>query len=192
MSGKVGNCKYMKNYFVHKVLVIILICFSSSFAEKNTRPLDYDVKAAFLYYFTEFVEWPEMSDTPVYDSLRIGILGTYPFKNYLKKIIKGKSGGKRQILVKYTDDIEQLKLCDIVFIPPRDTEDLKLVLDELADHNILTVGDQTDFAKTGGIIGFILQDNKVRFEINMEAAKKADLKLSSRLLKLATIIENGD
>ena len=129
-----------------------------------------DVKAAFLAKFSQFVKWPS-SRSP----MTVGILGEDPFGGALEGMIK----------VKRSRRVEDLKSCQIIFISKSERGNIGAILESLGSANILTVGESDGFAKQGGAIGFVLVGDKVRFEINAGAARRAGLNIDLQLLKLA-------
>jgi len=150
-----------------------------------------EIKAAFLYKFTGFVEWPDSSfpdkDTP----FRIGVLGEDPFGKILDDTVRGKKAKNRDILIKRSGDANDLKECHIVFISSSEERRLRTILDEFKKSSALTVGDTEDFAKDGGIINLVAVDNRIGLEVNVDAAKDAKFRISSRLLKLAKIVRGA-
>lgn len=145
---------------------------------------EYDVKAAFIYNFIKFVEWPENSMN-ISDEISIAILGRDPFKGKLDNLIAGKSVKNRRLTVDHYSDINQIQFCHVLFISNSETRDLRSIFSSIKNRNFLTIGESSKFLKRGGIIKFLTYDNKVRFEINLKTAHAHKLKISSRLLRLA-------
>ena len=152
----------------------------SAHAEPAAAP-EYDVKAAFLFNFTQFVKWPPGPG----GQFTIGILGDDPFGGALDKIIQGATVNGRKLAVKRSRKADDLKGCQVVFVPGGSGGNFAGALAALAGANILTVGEHDGFVKQGGTIGFVTEGEKVRFEINTGAAQRSGLEISSRLLKLA-------
>lgn len=146
---------------------------------------EYDIKAAFLLNFAKFVEWPEEAFPEPDSPVLIGILGTNPFGETLAHLADEQNLDGRAIRIRQSDDIEELTACQVVFASRDDSTGDLPALDALAELPVLTVGEQADFAAEGGVINFVVVKTKVKFEINVKAAERANLKLSSRLLKLA-------
>jgi len=154
----------------------------------DTRSLqEYEVKAAFLFNFAKFVEWPADAFTSANEPLVLGILGADPFGDSLRSL-EDKSAGGRKIVIKRFADAEALEKCHILFISRSLAKDLPQILTTTRNWNVLTVGEMRGFAEAGGIINFVLADKKIRFEINVDAAHQAGLKISSQLLKVAKIV----
>jgi hypothetical protein len=147
---------------------------------------EYEVKAVFLYNLTKFIEWPDKS-LDQKSTLTIYILGDAPFGSSLDAI-HGKMYKGKPIVVKKTNSLTILKSSDIIFISHSEKERLEQILKEISGLPVLTVGDTESFAKKGVILNFYIEDQKIRFEINIEAAKHAGLRISSNLLKLGKII----
>jgi len=168
------------------LLPILFVTLTSS-TQQEAIP-DYQVKAVFLYNFAQFVEWPAQAFTEGNAPLVIGILGNDPFGNYLDETVKGESVSGHPIVVKRFQTIDEIKNCHILFISTTDKEKVKVICDKLKSRNILTVGDAPNFSKLGGIVRFFIEDNKTKIRINLEAAKQADLTISSKLLRLADIV----
>jgi hypothetical protein len=173
------------------VTIILFLCLMTIqvMGQDKQRYSEYEVKAAFIYYFTQFVDWNQTRELSASDTLYIGILGENRFNGDLEKIIAEKVVGGRPLALVYADRIDDLKFCHILYIPPQTERELKRILARLDGQSILTVGDQDNFAELGGVIGFILMNNKIKFKINQEAAERANLRLSSKLLKLAILID---
>jgi len=145
-------------------------------------PSEYQVKAAFLYNFAKFVEWPaDREGTP----FCIGVLGPDPFGGLIDETLAGKMLGTRNVVVRRFSRPEDASICQIVFVAESATP-LKLVLKRFEGRAVLTVGETPAFCQSGGIVGFQVADRRIRFAVNLEAADRAQLKLSSKLLSLAT------
>ena len=146
---------------------------------------EYEVKAAFLYKFASFAEWPDaLSNGP----LCIGVLGQDPFGPALDEVVKGKSYQGRSFEIRRFKPGQESHKCQILFISALEPKKLREVLDRLQGAADLTVGDVPGFCESGGMVNLGLAGNKVQLEINVEAAEKAGLHLSSRLLSLAKIV----
>jgi hypothetical protein len=161
-------------------------------SQVNASPLatDTEVKAAFLYQFPKFIEWPDSAFTDSNSPFLIGVLGDDPFGSTLDKMVKGKTINGRKIIVKRSNSVDNLQNCQIVFISSSEKNRLSRIIDGFKGSNALTVSDINGFAKKGGVIGFVYRDNKIAIQINVEAAKRSKLKISSNLLRLAEIVES--
>jgi hypothetical protein len=172
-------------------LLLIFSSFTSEVSAETHRSREYLVKAAFLYNFAKFVEWPEGTFSDETSPMVLCILGDDPFGDSIDSI-RGKTIMGRELLIKRISDEEEIGSCHIVFVSESERGRISYIIRKARRLNILTVGDMGGFARRGGIIGFIMRKNKVRFEINVDAAEGSKLKISSKLLKLATIVNNGD
>jgi hypothetical protein len=149
---------------------------------------EYQVKAVFLYNFCHFVEWPEKAFANPDDPLIIGILGDNPFDNYLEETIKGEEANGHSLVVKHFQNVNQISTCHVLFINVNGKDEVKKVLAALENRSILTVSETANFAKQGGVIRFFTEDNRTRIRINLDAAKKAELTINSKLLKVSDVV----
>jgi len=155
-------------------------------AQSAPKPTEYQVKAAYISNFGRFVGWP--GTAPASDSFNVCVLGQDPFGPALDMAIAGESIGHAPMAARRITDVEEAANCRIVFISG--SEDFKTVLPALGKTAVLTVSDAPEFVKGGGMIQFVLDGNRVRFEINLGAAKRVGLSLSSELLKVAMAVRN--
>jgi hypothetical protein len=153
----------------------------------DAAPVEADqVKAAFLFNFAKFVTWPKEA---VEDrTIAICVFDDEVFETTLEQVIGGRSVGDRAVVVDRRASADEARGCDIVFIPASERARSEAIIDRLAERPILTVGDTEGFAARGGIVNFRVEENRVRFEVNPDAAKRAGLELSSQLLKLAILV----
>jgi hypothetical protein len=150
------------------------------------QPLEYQVKAAFLLNFTKFIDWPG-TETPDRDSpFGICILGDDPFGPVLDQIVEGETVQGRKLAVQRVMRPAPAS-CQVLFIS-RTEKDVAGVLAGLSGP-VLTVGEEAGFLREGGMIGFVIDNHRVRFSINLAAADKAGLKISSKLLNVARSVE---
>jgi hypothetical protein len=152
---------------------------------------EYQVKAAFLFHFSQFVEWPEGAFKDANSPLVYCTVGEDPFHGALDASIGGKAIGARQLQVTHFQQLQDFRGCQIVFIGAGEKRFVATVLTSLKGSPVLTVGESEHFVQEGGMIGFLLEESKIRFEINLDAAEHAKLKLSSRLLALAKRVIGG-
>jgi len=171
------------------IAALLVWAVSAAYAEESQYS-EYEVKAAFLYNFAKFVEWPEESlpkaDTPIV----IGVLGQDPFKAILDETIRGKQAQKRDVEVKRSAKAQDMRSCHIVFISVSERSRLPETLGAFKGSPVLTVSDIDGFAEQGGIVNLTKDKGKIRLRINVAAAKRAKLKMSSQLLKLAKIVKD--
>lgn len=154
-------------------------------------PSEYEIKAAFVFNFAKFVDWPETSFATSAAPFLIGVSSQDSVFSTFEKTLQGKVVRGHPILVLNLKTKEQVGKCHIVFLSEVEGRQTNQWLESLARTPALTVGESNGFASRGGIINFFLLDNQVRFEINRRAAEKAGLKVSSQLLSLARIVADG-
>lgn len=144
---------------------------------------EYQVKAAFLYNFARFVDWPSQAHRP--GNLTLCIVGTNPFGSAIN-VIAGKPVGNDKLSVRQASP-DNVADCQIVYIAGSDSATLDKVLASIRGRPIITVGDAKGFADGGAVFNFYSEDNKIRFEINIDAARRTGLSISSQLLRLGRI-----
>ncbi len=145
---------------------------------------EYQLKAAFLFNFARFVEWPAERSRSEGAPIIIGILGEDPFGEAFGPLLNKTISG-RPLAVRRFTRMEEIRICQVLFVSSSHRKQLPRILEEAGRTAVLTVGETDSFAERGGMIQFLLEDNKVRFEVNVEAADKAGLKISSKVLTLA-------
>jgi hypothetical protein len=149
---------------------------------------EYQIKAAFLYNFSQFVEWPAGAFPNAQAPLIIGVIGDDPFGSYLDDLVKGEKVNNHPLVVQRFRRVDEIKSCHVLFVSRSEAKQVDQILSNLRSRNILTVGDFEDFAQRGGMIRFITENNKIRFRINVGVAKVAKLTISSKLLRAAEIV----
>jgi hypothetical protein len=152
---------------------------------------EYQVKAVFLFNFAQFIAWPTNVFADAQTPLTIGVLGDDPFDSFLDETVRGEKIGEHPLVIQRYRRVEDVQGCQILFISRSEGRRTQQILAGLKDKNILTVGDIDGFIKDGGIVRFVTEENKIHFKINLEAAKSANLTISSKLLRLAEIVESG-
>jgi len=145
---------------------------------------EYDIKAAYLFNFSKFVEWPPHAFSNPGAPLVIGILGSDPFDGTLDRITQGEVVHGHRLVVRHCRTLGEIKGCHIVFIPKAEAARVGEALAAVRGSGALTVGDSDHFVSQGGMIGFVLVGKTVRFQINVGVAQQEALAISSRLLKL--------
>ena len=160
-------------------------------AQAPPAPTEYQVKAVFLFNFSQFVDWPAASFADARAPLVIGVLGNDPFGATLDEIVSGETVNGRPLAVRRYDSVDQIDTCHILFVDRSQAQQLEAVFAELKGRSVLTVADFAGFAQRGGIIRFITVDNKIRLRVNLAAAQAAKLTISSKLLRPAQIVEPG-
>jgi hypothetical protein len=149
-----------------------------------------EIKAAFVCNFADFIEWPTVDDQEP-ETVTIGILGEDPFGHLIDEAAKARSIPERQLEVARLENRDQATGVEILFVGASEEENLDAIFAKLRGHHVLTVGDLPGFAAAGGVIGLLIEDKRVRLEINIAASQRAGLTISSRLLKLARLVEDA-
>lgn len=173
------------------ILVMLLLLGQSSFlrAQDSEAASEYLIKAGYIYNFAKLVEWPATAFPQPDSPIVIGIMGPDPFGPIIDKVLDGKKINGHPFLIKRLKPNADVRECHILFISsalgPHVADTIRLT----KDMPVLTISEIPGFADRGGIIHLILEQNKVRFEVNVDAAKEADLNISSRLLVLAKVIQ---
>jgi hypothetical protein len=147
--------------------------------------MEYQVKAAFLFHFAEFVDWPSHKFTQPDSPLVIGIIGSDPFGGLLEEAVQDKRINDRVVIIRHVEAMEELRKCHMIFICRSEADRLGPILSEVRGDNVLTVGETDKFISHGGMINFVMMGDTVRFQINDSAARRAGLKISSKLSSLA-------
>jgi hypothetical protein len=170
-------------------LGIVLSVGARAGAADEYRVAEYRVKAAFLYNFAKFVEWPAQVFKSASDPIVIGVLGKNPFGDALAEAVSGKTLGGRAFQVREVADAEHTAGCQIVFVSSSERKRLGPLFSRIGNTAVLTVGETDNFASEGGIINFKIDAGTVRLQINVEAARKQQLHISAKLLSLAEIVD---
>jgi|SRR5579871_3373014 len=150
---------------------------------------EYQVKAAFLYNFAKFVDWPVQSFKSPVDPIAICLFGPSPFGNSLEDAVDRKVVGGRTFVVRRISDAPHTGSCHILFVASSEQRHFKAVIPDLSMIGVLIVGESPGFAAEIGIVNFKLEEGRVRIEINVHAAERANLRISSKLLSLAEIVK---
>ena len=167
------------------LLNLVLLLAAGNAPGQDTQPSEYRVKAAFVFNFAKFVEWPAETFTNATEPIIIGILGDNPFGTDLEQTVHAKLVNDRPFEIKEFHNAADARNCHILFISTSEKDKLHQIFDALRDTNVLTVGETDGFTDNGGMINFVRQGTKIRFQINADAARAARLKISSKLLSLA-------
>jgi len=172
----------------HVLIKSIVLSFSLVFAiglKCHAQPTEYQIKAAFIYNFARFTDWPPAAFVASDSPMVIGVLGKNVFGDDLANTVNGKSIDGHPLQFKHFDSIADAAHCQVLFISASHKEDLPKILQQLQGNSTLTISETDGFIEAGGMIYLEIIDQKVRFEINNETAKKAGLNISSKLLSLA-------
>ena len=173
------------------VVGLVWLLLGAQAGGADSPSLEYQIKAACLYNFAKFVDWPSTAFPDRTSPIVFGILGEDPFGNALERIVKNKAISGRTLTIKRSQRVEDLKDCQVLFISRSEQARLPQILTALKGLSILTVSDTEEFLADGGIINFKMQDDKVRFEVNVATARGEALKISSELLDLAITVHSA-
>jgi hypothetical protein len=156
-------------------------------------PPEYLIKTGFIYNFAKLVEWPAYAFANPGQPIVIGVLGNDHFAETLEHVVDGKKVGLHPFLVKRLRGPKDSKecVCHMLFVASAESSHADEIIQLLKNYSVLTIAETPGFTKQGGIINFVLEDSKVRFEVNVDAAKQANLSISSRLLSLARIVQTN-
>jgi hypothetical protein len=182
------GARILKNAAAILFAAIFSCAGASSRAQEISK--EYQVKAVFLFNFTHFVAWPTNSFSSTNSPLTIGVLGDDPFGDFLAATVRGENVNGHPLKIEHFRRVQDAKACQVLFISRSENGNMEKILSSLKGSDVLTVSDAGNFSEKGGIIGFLTTpQNKIHFIINMNAAKNAGLTISSKLLRLADIVE---
>ncbi|HWF19874.1 MAG TPA: YfiR family protein [Verrucomicrobiae bacterium] len=181
----------MATVLMLSILSGLLLAGFAAYADESA-PSEYQVKAAFLYNFAKFVKWPESAFAQTNSPIKIGILGEDPFGGNLDLAIKGKTINGHPLSVIELSSPDEMKNFQIIFVCRKPKRNLVATLAHLNNASVLTVSETDDFLKAGGMIKFVMENARVRFEINDSAATRSGLTISSKLLNVARKRESND
>jgi hypothetical protein len=170
---------------------VAMVCAVMPVRAQQGRPSEYDVKAAYLYNFGKFVQWPARGNGGGGDSFVVCILGQDPFGPVLDATMQGEKVEGKKVVASRIARPQEAKDCRIVFISASEGGRLKPVLTALDRMGVLTVSDIPQFSRRGGMIEFVLDSNRVRFEVDLQAVSDAGLSISSELLKVAAAVRRN-
>jgi uncharacterized protein DUF4154 len=182
-SGCSECCSWRLIFRVVATFLIAVVGSSAGEAQSNS---EYQIKAAYLYNFGKFVEWPSAAFSGPSDPFRICILGESPFDQNLESAFSSRKIQNHPVHVIYPDSTAQSRKCHVLFLSPSESGHMKAIVADLRSEAVLTVADTPGFISAGGMIRFFLEEDSVRFEINPSPTTQAGLKVSSKLLVLGT------
>ncbi len=186
--------------FVVLALALFAAPISVQAQDDSAQNREYQVKAAFLYNFVKFVDWPKEKVADGNEPIIIGVIGKDPFGKAFDPIKNKQVKGKKVVINRFKgleelrksgEQIKAIRKCYLLFICSSEKEKLREIINLVKDDSVLTVGEVKGFLETGGIINFLVEEKKVVFEINNHAAKQAKLKIRSKLLRLAKRVIPG-
>lgn len=175
---------------LHKIIIIVIfLCVG--FNANSQRYTEYEIKSAYIFNFVKFIDFPENTFSTNKEPFIIGVMGNEALLAVLQDIIKGRTINNRNVIAIGISQIEETNKCQIILFSQMTTLQVRQFLEYLNSKPILTIGDNIeDFCQNGGIINFTPHNSPKRFEININAAKRAKLIISSKLLALARIVSD--
>lgn len=183
MAGK----KYSSGLWTTCLLLLVLCGYITPVRAQSKPPLEYQVKAAFLFNFTRFIHWPASAFASPDAPFVIGIAGNDPFGAYLDNLVKGEQAEGHPIVIRRYPDGGDMEGCQLLFIGTPAPARLKAILSLAAHPGVLTVGDADGFISSGGMVCFFNEDNRIKMEIKLATAKAAQLEISAKLLQVAKV-----
>ena len=174
-------------------MMILIVCVGTApLAAPQSAPTEYQLKAAYLYNFAKFVDWPADAFASPQSPFLICILGTDPFGNVIDEALRGKTIEDHPVVVERAKESSDARHCQMVFVSSSEKKRIREILGTLRGSHVLIVGESESFAESGGMIQLVLEENRVRFAINTGAAESAGLHISSKLLALARIVRSPE
>jgi hypothetical protein len=177
---------------MHWKAAVMLLCFALLMPSmlRANQAAEYELKAAFLYNFTQFVEWPESAFSAPDSPFQLCLVGEDPFGRTLDDAVTTEFVRTHPIVVRRILEVDSTSSCHMIFVSNRSKIAFESVLKETQGHPVLVVGELPDFAEKGGTIGFRLVNRRIQLAINLAAARSAKLQISSKLLRLSTIVQD--
>lgn len=171
------------------LLFFLLLSLPVSAPAQQAAAKEYQIKAVFLFNFTQFVQWPADAFRDPESPLVIGVLGEDRFGPFLDQTVTGEEMENHNLVVERYASIDDIKDCHILFVSLTDKQVIRRALDKVKSKPVLTVSDSDGFARSGGMIAFFNADGKTRLRINVDAVTEGRLVVSSKLLRLAEIVQ---
>ena len=182
------NTRAMRSIAWLTILLCLLLAAGRERSGAQSTDEEYRVKAAFIFHFAQLVDWPPETRTGAANSLFLCTIGDDPFQGALENTVAGKAVGDRILVVRHLKQADDAQACHVLFLGKAESKRIPTLLTNLHNAPILTVGESPGFLGAGGMICFVLEDNNVRFGVNLYAAASAKLKIGSRLLILAQTV----
>jgi hypothetical protein len=168
-------------------ILLFILCSIDMVSAQSPPQSEYKLQAIFLYNFTRFIDWPGSAFASRSEPFKIGIVGNDPFGSYLDEAVRGERVSGRPIVIERYKNARDVKDCHMLYISSKDQKEIKKIINTLADKNTLTISEDPEFVKWGGMIRMYSDDNKIRLQINDAAARKVNLKISAKLLNVADV-----
>jgi|SRR5690242_7834142 len=169
------------------LIYLLATALAASLMRAQPAP-EYALKAAVIYNITKFVEWPPDAFNGRSDPLNVCVFGENPFGDALVQALNGKLHENRRFTVRYPHDSGAASSCHVLFVSASEQKRFRSILEQVSSRTILTIGDADDFAAVGGIVDLRLKDLKIQLQVNLAAAERSRIRISSRLLSLAEIV----
>jgi hypothetical protein len=189
MPASVSKRLYIIQCCLAVTMAVVCLHPGRAIASAEETAREYQVKAAFIYNFVQFVVWPEDAFADRGSPIVIGVFGRDPFKGALDAVVAGKTVRDRALQVRHYPDVASVGQCHVLFVPETEDQHLGALMEKLNGRPVLTIGESEAFPWAGGIIRFFIEEKRIRFEVNVKAAEKARLHISAKLLKLARIFK---
>jgi hypothetical protein len=177
-----------------KIIKLLITCLVITFVGINTYAEieefeEYNLKAIFLYNLTRFTTWPKSVFESSDSKFNICIFGNDPFNDSLKTTVDNESIGEHDVIIKHISTLNDIRICQTLFLVQEEAYRQLDIISEANKYKILTVGDNDDFIKNGGMIEFFVAENKVRFSISPQAINENGLNINARVLAIANIMD---
>jgi hypothetical protein len=173
------------------LLMLLLVIFLPASLLAGPRDLENRVKAAFLFHFTKFVEWPPASLPDASSPLRICVLGSSELEPLLLPL-QQRQAGTHPLLLRRVETSDEIRGCQLLYLPLQQADRLQPLLAMLESYPVLTVSSIPDFAEQGGMIGFVRRDNRIRLEMNLAATREAGLQVNAQLIEVSERIFHSE
>lgn len=180
------------------IAILVRVAFATAVGALLTAPppaygqslaeREYQIKAAFLYNFLKFIDWPSEALPETSETITVCVISDDPVPAEALESIKGKTVKGKRLAIRQVADIRVVVDCHVLFVPASGARNLAQVMPGAQQTSLLTVGEMDRFLQTGGIINFVTERNKIRFEINLDNAQRARLKLASQLISLGKVV----
>jgi YfiR/HmsC-like len=190
MSETKGQMRITQRLLTLCLLLLPWLCGQRIAAQSSAIP-EYRVKATFLFQFTQFVDWPRDAFSSPQTPLVIGIFGEDPFGSFLDDTVRDEKANGHPLAVERYRKLDDINNCHVLFVSRSEATRITDIVAALKGRRTLVVGDINGFADRGGMIQFVTEENKIHLRINLAATKAANLTISSKLLRPATVINSG-
>jgi hypothetical protein len=186
MAVRIGMMQAWRSgdIFASVVRIFVAVSWLAGQGLVGSDNAEYQVKAAYLYNFAKLVDWPAPANGPVV----IAVFGRDPFGDVLDRTVQGKTIDGRPLVVERLSNLEQLKGCHILFVSAAEKKRLGAILSAVRGEPVLTVGEFEGFLDAGGKVNFTVEQNRIRFDVNLSAARQVGLRISARVLNLARLV----